>query len=84
MRPDRCHPTDFSQNMNTVIFLLMQITDNKSNMPCIMRDYSKFNRSPYVIKGTNETPSLKGTVKLSVIEGMEKGKKTRMAFNELE
>lgn len=53
-------------------------------MPCIMRDYSKFNRSPYVIKGTNETPSLKGTVKLSVIEGMEKGKKTRMAFNELE
>lgn len=37
-----------------------------------------------MIKGTNETLTLKGTVKLSITEGIEKKKKKRMAFNELE
>lgn len=56
-------------------YFQMQITYKKSNMPRIMCDYSKFNRSPYMIKGTNETLSLKGTVKSSMTEGTEKGKK---------
>lgn len=58
----------------------MQITYKKSNVPCIMCDYSKFNRSPDMIKGTNETLTLKGTVKLSITEGIERKKKKKDGF----
>lgn len=69
--------------MNTVIFpMLFPDADHiqKSNMPGIMCDYSKFDGYPYMIKGTNETLPLKGTVKLSITEGMEKEKKNKDGF----